>query len=118
MQLLYIQYLVVNTYCVCVKRRTLYTCPCSSSSSCFPASVIWNIGEFRAKNYFTDHRTANTIHGFRYSVLVFKTRLLLGYVKIWKLSILTQAITRQEQCVDVNNPLQTVFKHFRLYILT
>ena len=26
--------------------------------------------------------------------------------------------TRREQCVDVNNPLQTVLKLFKLYILT
>ena len=32
--------------------------------SCF-ASVIRNIGKFGAKNYFTDHRTANAIHGFK-----------------------------------------------------
>ena len=31
---------------------------------------------------------------------------------------LSRAITRREQFVDVNNPLQTVFKHFKLYILT
>ena len=37
--------------------------------------------------------------------------------KFEQLSIPTQAITRPEQCVDVNNLLQTVFKHFKLYIL-
>ena len=36
------------------------------------ASVIRNIGKFGAKNYFTDHRTANTIYGFRDSLPVFK----------------------------------------------
>ena len=30
----------------------------------FSASLIRNIGEFGAKNYFTDHQTANTIHLF------------------------------------------------------
>ena len=29
-------------------------------------------GAIRSKNYFTDHRTAHTIHGFRDSVLVLK----------------------------------------------
>ena len=29
------------------------------------ASVIRNIEKFGAKNYFTDHRTAETKHGFR-----------------------------------------------------
>ena len=48
------------SYCVCVKRITLCNCLCSSSS--FSASIIWNIWEFRAKNYFTNHQTANTIH--------------------------------------------------------
>ena len=33
-----------------------------------------NIGKFEAKNYFTDHRTANTIYGFRDSVPVLKIR--------------------------------------------
>ena len=42
------------------------------SSSRFPASIIQNIVEFGAKNYFTDHRAANTIHGFRDSVPVLK----------------------------------------------
>ena len=61
-------------YCVCVKRKTLCNYLCSSfySSSCDSASLIRNIGKFGAKNYFTDHRTANTIHGFRDSVPVLK----------------------------------------------
>ena len=42
-------------------------CCCSSC-----ASLIRNIGEFGAKNYFTDHRTPNTIHGFRDSFEVLK----------------------------------------------
>ena len=59
--------------CVCVKRITFCNCLCSSSSSsCFSAKVIRNIEEFGAKNYFTDHRTANTIQSFRDSFLVFK----------------------------------------------
>ena len=60
-------------FCVCVKRITLCNCLCfSSPSSCDFASVIRNIGKFGAKNYFTDHRTANTIYGFRDSVPVLK----------------------------------------------
>ena len=55
----------LHNYCVCVKR-------CSSPSSCDSASLIWNIGEFGAKNYFTDHRAANTLNGFRDSVPVLK----------------------------------------------
>ena len=38
----------------------------------FSASLIRNIGESEAKNYFTDHRTANTVNGFRDSVPVVK----------------------------------------------
>ena len=38
--------------------------------------------------------------------------------KFEQLSIPTQVITKREQCVDANNPLQTVFKRFKLYILT
>ena len=48
--------------CVCVKRITLCNCLCSSS--CFSAGLIWNIGEFGAKNYFTDYWTGNTIQWF------------------------------------------------------
>ena len=54
-------------YCVCMKRITLCSCLCSASSpspSRFSASLIGNIGEFGAKNYFTDHWTANTIQLF------------------------------------------------------
>ena len=50
-----------------MKRITLCNCLCSSpSSSCsrFSASLIRNIGEFGAKNYFTDHWTVNTIQLF------------------------------------------------------
>ena len=59
------------SFSVCAKRITLCNCLCSSSC-CFSASVIRNIGEFGAKNYFTDHQTANTIHCFRHSVPVLK----------------------------------------------
>ena len=45
-----------NSFCVWVKGKRLCLC-----SSCESASLIRNIGEFGAKNYFTDHRTANTI---------------------------------------------------------
>ena len=40
------------------KTRSSACCPCDS------ASLIRNIGEFGAKNYFTDHRTANGIQLF------------------------------------------------------
>ena len=54
--------------------RNALHCLCSSSSPSPRdfASVIRNIGKFVAKNYFTDHRTANTIDGFRDSVPVLK----------------------------------------------
>ena len=53
------------SFCVCVKRTTLCNCLCSSSaSSRFSASRIRNIGEFGAKKYFSDQRTANTIQSF------------------------------------------------------
>ena len=47
----------------CVKCITLCNCLWYSSCCCFSASIIRNIREFRAKNYFTDHQTVNTIHG-------------------------------------------------------
>ena len=50
---------LTQSYCVCMKRITLCNC-LYSSSSCFSASLIRNIAEFGAKNYFTDPRTANT----------------------------------------------------------
>ena len=54
--------ITILSYCVCVKRRTLcsFLCSSSPSSSRNFASVNRNIGKFGAKNYFTDHRTANT----------------------------------------------------------
>ena len=58
--------------CVCVKCITLCDCLCSSSCCCFSASLIQNIGEFGAKNYFTDHQTANIIHSFRDSFQALK----------------------------------------------
>ena len=53
-------------FCVCVERNTLSICLCSSSSSCDSASLIRNIGKFRVKSYFADHRTAYTV---QYTVL-------------------------------------------------
>ena len=49
-------------YWVCVKRIAHCNCRCSSFR--FSASFIGNIGEFGAKEYFTDHRTANTLKLF------------------------------------------------------
>ena len=106
-------------YCACVKRITLYNCLCSSSSSssCFLASAIRNIGEFGTKSYFTDHQRANTIHGFTDSVPVYKIYNCYQDTQTFEqLSISTQAITRREQCVDVSNPLQTIFKYFKLQL--
>ena len=54
----------LHIFCVCVKRQTFCNCLCSCSPSFDSASLIRNIGEFGAKNYFTDHRTANTIQLF------------------------------------------------------
>ena len=59
----------IMLYCVCVKRNC--NCLCFSSS-CDSASLTRNIGKFRAKNCFTDHRRTNIIHGFRDSVPVLK----------------------------------------------
>ena len=56
------------------------------------------MGEFGAKNDLTDHRTANTIHGFRN--IRKELRTFPSY----------PSDTRRLPCVDVNNPLKTVFK--------
>ena len=113
----------IATFCIYVKYMMLCNCLCSSS--CDFASLIHNIKKFRAKNCLTDHQRANTIHDFRDSVLEImwlllgyaNTQLLLGYTKIWAAFHSYPSDTRQEQCVNVYNPLQTVFKHFKLYIL-
>ena len=47
--------------CVCFKSKTLYIFWFSPSSSLL---IFWNIGEFGAKKYFTNHRKANTIQLF------------------------------------------------------
>ena len=67
-----------------------------------------------AKIYFTDHRTANTIRAFTDS---FRSLKNTDVIRIRRNSRTCSypSDARREQCVDVNNPLQTVFK---LYILT
>ena len=62
----HVSFLRYADFCVCVKCRTFCNCLCSSS--CFSLSLIQNIGDFGAKNYFTDHQTANAIHSFRDSI--------------------------------------------------
>ena len=109
---------IISAYCVCVKRITPCNCLCSSSSSCFSASVIQNIREFGSKNCF--YRPSNSIiHGFRdhFHSLKYSTVIRIRKNLSNSVSIATQAITKREQCVDVSNPLQTVFEHFKLYLL-
>ena len=62
-----------------MKRITLYNCLCSSSL--FLASLIRNIGKFVAKNYFTDHEAANTIHHFKDSLPTFKYTAVIKICK-------------------------------------
>ena len=74
---------LLETFCVSVKRITLYNDPCSSSPSTRVSdSLIQNIEDFGAKNYFTDYRTANKIHGLINSVLVLKIHVLLRCEKV------------------------------------
>ena len=99
---------LMMTFCVCVKRVTIcnFLCP---FSSCDSASVIQNIGGFGAKNYFTNHRTDNTIHGFRDSVPVLKIHSC--YYDTQKFEQLSIPIdSRRELYVDVNKPLQNSFQ--------
>ena len=73
--------------------------------------------EFGAKSYFTDYQRANTINGFADSVPVLKIYNCYQDTQTFEqLSISTQALTRQEQCVDVSNPIQTIFKYFKLQL--
>ena len=105
------------TCCVCVKRMALSNCLYSSSHSSRDfASVFRNIGKFGARNYFTDHRTANTILFKRFSSGPEST-WLLGCAIIWATFHSNPSDKRREQCVDVYNPLQAVFKRFKLYVL-
>ena len=94
-------------YCVCVKRITLCNCLCSSSS-CFSASIIPNIREFGAKNYFTDQQTANTIHNFRDSVPVLN--MYHCYWDVQKFEQLSYPSDNeakgQNSALMQNNPLQ------------
>ena len=58
-------------YCVCVKSQTL--CILLLVLRIVFHLVVRKIGEFEAKNCFTDHQIADTIHGFRDSFAVLKT---------------------------------------------
>ena len=40
--------------------KSITTCNCRSHC-CSSATLVWNIGKFRAKKYFTDHWTAKTL---------------------------------------------------------
>ena len=51
-------------YCFCVKCIMLCLYIWSFPSSSFSASLIWNVGIFRAKKYCIDHQTANAIQLF------------------------------------------------------
>ena len=98
--------------CTCHDDLTKTLCNCLCSSSCDSASLIRNIGNSWAENCFTDNWTADTIHGFSDSVPFIKIHdCLLGYAKIWATFHSYPSDTRQLQCVDVNNPLQTVLMH-------
>ena len=75
----------LKLFCVCGKRHNAFQLPVFFfPSSRFSASLIRNIGEFGAKNYFTDHRTANTNHLFvpikrkLFGTILFQNRLQLS----------------------------------------
>ena len=65
-------------------------CP---ENSCGSASLPWNIREFGAKCFLTDHETANSMDGFRDSFLVLKIHgCYQNTKKLEQLSISIQAI--------------------------
>lgn len=91
-----------------------------SSSSCDFNPEYQNSGEFGAKGYFTDHRTAKKILGFRDSFLALKIRQCYSDTQTNEQFSPIQAIaTKRLQCVDVNRSLKTsISKVFILFILT
>ena len=91
-----------------------------SSSSCDLNPEYQNSGEFGAKGYFTDHRTAKKTLGFRDSFLALKIRQCYSDTQTNEQFSPIQAIaTKRLQCVDVNSPLKTsISKVFILFILT
>ena len=91
-----------------------------SSSSCDLNPEYQNSGEFGAKGYFTDHRTAKKTLGFRDSFLALKIRQCYSDTQTNEQFFPIQAIaTKRLQCVDVNSPLKTsISKVFILFILT
>ena len=101
---------VSRVYCVCVKRITL--CNWLFFFLFFFVSFIQNMGKFGAKNYFADHRIANTILGFRDSFPVLKIRENLTNCpfvsKRYKMTITVCLCNHFKQFSDV----------FMLYILT
>ena len=48
----------------------------------------------------------------------FKYMAVIRIRKIWATFHSYSCDTRREQCVDINSPLQTVFKHLKLYSYT
>ena len=81
-----------------------------------------NIGKFGAKNYFTDHTTGQLIQ-FTVLEIQFRSLEYMIIIRIRKnlsdIPFLSKGDRRRgENSVYVNNPLQTVLKHLKLYILT
>ena len=99
-------------FCICLKSKTLYICRFSPSSS--SPRLLWNIGEFGAKEYFADHHTSNTIHGFRDTALVCKMHDC--YCRIRKNFEQHSIPSHWSDALDAKKPLQNVFKRIYHYI--
>ena len=109
-------------YCVCVNRLTLCNCLCSSPSSSRALPALSGIsGNSEQKTIL---QTTEQLIQFTVLEIQFRSFKYTTVIRIRKnlsnLPVLSKRWPRREQsqCVGVNNPLQTVLKHFKLYILT
>ena len=110
-----------KSFCVCVKYITLCNClyssPFPSHSSLVLSGILGNLEEK------TILQTTKQLIQFTVLEIHFQSLEYMAVIRIRKtLSNIpfhtSKRWLQDENSVDVNNPLQTVLKHLRLYILT
>ena len=114
---------VIIHYCVCVKRITLCNCLCSSSPSSRSRSSRALSGISENSEQKTILQTTEQLIQFTVLNIHFRSLEYMAVIRICKnlSNIPFHTSKRQLQgknSVDVNNQLQTVLKHLKLYILT